>query len=91
MVWEAAGRKLDESFLLLHVDGDFTNNAIENLIPVRRADLAKWNKRRFAAAPEAVRLSMVAVSRLDTETKRREGRLKIQTRAAEPEVKNERD
>lgn len=77
LVWEAAGRKLDKGFLLLHVDGDFTNNAIENLIPVRRADLAKLNKRRFAAAPEAVRLSMAAVSRLDTETKRREGGLTV--------------
>lgn len=46
-------------------------------MPVRRADLAKLNKRRFAAAPEAVRLSMVAVSRLDTETKRREGGLTV--------------
>lgn len=77
LVWEAAGRKLDKGFLLLHVDGDFTNNTLENLMPVRRADLAKLNKRRFATAPEAVRLSMVAVSRLDTETKRREGGLSV--------------
>lgn len=72
LVWEAAGRKLEKGFLLIHLDGDFANNALENLYPVRRADLLKLNCKGFAAAPQEVRMSMVAAARLDTETRRRQ-------------------
>lgn len=72
LVWEAAGRTLEKDFLLIHLDGDFTNNALENLYPVRRADLLKLNRKGFAAAPHEVRMSMVAAARLDTETRRRQ-------------------
>lgn len=72
LVWEAAGRTLEKDFLLIHLDGDFTNNALENLYPVRRADLLKLNRKGFSAAPQEVRMSMVAAARLDTETRRRQ-------------------
>lgn len=72
LVWEAAGRTLEKDFLLIHLDGDFTNNALENLYPVRRADLLKLNRKGFSAAPQEVRISMVAAARLDTEARRRQ-------------------
>ena len=81
LVWEAAGRKLEKGFLLIHLDGDFANNALENLYPVRRADLLKLNRRGFSAAPQAVRMSMVAAARLDTETRRRQRPSEKQTGA----------
>lgn len=72
LVWQAAGKTLDKGFLLIHIDGDFTNNNLDNLFPIRRADLLQLNRKGFSTAPQEVRMSMIAAARLNTETKRRQ-------------------
>lgn len=72
MVWEKHnGKPVPSGKHLLHLDCDFTNNDIDNLVLVSRSDLAKLNKKRFRYMPNEVRLSVVAMSKLDTEIKRR--------------------
>lgn len=67
LVWEQSGREpLKKGQFLVHIDGDFTNNEIENLMMVTRADLLKINRKKFRELPSEVVPSLVLAARLDT-------------------------
>ena len=72
MVWEAHyGTPVPKSKFLLHLDCDFTNNAVENLVLVCRGDLGKLNKKRFRALPLEVRPAVVTLAKIGTAVKER--------------------
>ncbi len=67
IVWEQYhGSPPPRGKFLLHLDCDFTNNAIENLVLVSRADLGKLNKRKFRDTPLELRQSLVLVAKIGT-------------------------
>ncbi|MFC3875397.1 HNH endonuclease [Neisseria musculi] len=67
MVWEQYhGSPPPRGMFLLHLDCDFTNNAIENLVMVSRADMGKLNKRKFRDTPLELRQSLVLVAKIGT-------------------------
>lgn len=72
IVWEKHhGTPVPKDKLLIHLDGDFTNNRIENLILISRKELGKLNKRRFKEALQEVRPSMIALAKLETAVQER--------------------
>lgn len=67
IVWEKHhGTPVPKGKLLIHLDGDFTNNSIDNLALISRKELAKLNKRRFKEALAEVKPSMIALAKLET-------------------------
>lgn len=75
VVWEENGREpLKKGQHLVHIDGDFTNNAIENLMLIERADLLEINRAKFLQMPQEVRPSMVWLARLNTKRRSLRGR-----------------
>ena len=74
IVWEKHhGTPVPKDKLLIHLDGDLTNNRIENLMLISRKELGKLNKRRFKEAPQEVRPSMIALAKLETAVQERSG------------------
>lgn len=73
LVWEEHhGQPIPEGKLLLHLDGDFTNYAIENLVLVSRAEMGKLNKKKFKETPLEVRPAIVTLACVETAIKERQ-------------------
>lgn len=74
LIWEKHhGKPPAKGEYLIHLDCDFTNNAIENLVMVSRADLARLNKKEFRKHPIEVRPAVVALSKIENKLAKLKG------------------
>ncbi len=65
IVWEQHhGIPVPKGEILLHIDGDFRNNHIDNLAAISRGELAVLNKQKFKQQPLAIRRSLVSLVKL---------------------------
>lgn len=76
LVWERHhGEPVPAGMVLLHLDGDFTNNSVENLTLASRAELSAVNQKGFRQMPQEVRPSILAMAKIATAIRRRKERL----------------
>lgn len=71
LVWEKHNKPIEKDEILLHLDGDRTNDAIENLHVIKKSELAILNKQGLIYEdPDATKVGIL-IAKLSNKTYRR--------------------
>lgn len=68
VLWEQAHGPVPKGMVVAFIDGNEENCVVENLMLINRAELLRLNKRKYRAAPNELKPSILALAKLEVKT-----------------------